>query len=104
MRSPRRRVGAPDSSYHQYVYVGAGNTTFDWTVTMPDTEGDYEFRLFENYGYNRLATSEAVTVSAAPAGNLDLTVSATAVSAVPNTGGMDGDSGLSFTGIFSLPR
>ena len=54
------RVGAANGSYLQYVYVGAGVTVRDWTVTMPTTEDHYEFRLFLNNGYTRLATSDAV--------------------------------------------
>ena len=50
-------VGAANNSYLQYIYVGNGVTTRTWTVTAPSTPGTYEFRLFENYGYTRLATS-----------------------------------------------
>jgi subtilisin family serine protease len=70
-------VGDPDTSYVQYIYVGAGATSATWTVNMPSTPGDYEFRLLENNGYTRLATSPAVTVSAPPPPVLE--VSATAV-------------------------
>jgi hypothetical protein len=59
-------VGAANNSYLQYVYVGNGVTTRTWTVTAPATPGTYEFRLFENYGYTRLATSPAVTVLPGP--------------------------------------
>jgi subtilisin family serine protease len=55
--------GAPDTSYLQYTYVGAGVTTRTWTVTVPVTAGGYEFRLYLNNGYSRAATSPAVTVS-----------------------------------------
>ncbi|MGH9141629.1 MAG: S8 family serine peptidase, partial [Vicinamibacterales bacterium] len=54
---------APDTNYLQYRYVGAGVTTTTWTVTMPATLGVYEFRLFANDGYTRLATSPTVTVA-----------------------------------------
>jgi len=57
-------VGDPDTSYMQFMYVAAGATAATWTVTMPATPGDYEFRLFENNGYTRLATSPTVTVAA----------------------------------------
>jgi hypothetical protein len=60
-------VGAANNGYLQYVYVGNGVTTRTWTVTAPATPGTYEFRLFENYGYTRLATSPAVTVLPGPA-------------------------------------
>ena len=33
-----------------------------WTVPMPSTPGTYEFRLFNNNGYTRVATSPTVTV------------------------------------------
>ena len=59
-------VGAANNSYLQYTYVGNGVTTRTWTVTAPATPGTYEFRLFENYGYTRLATSPAVTVLPGP--------------------------------------
>lgn len=72
-------VGAPDAAYLQWTYVGAGNTSFDWTISAPGTAGQYEFRLFENGGYTRLATSEAVTVTIPPAPALDMSVSATEV-------------------------
>ena len=59
-------VSAANNSYLQYVYVGNGVTTRTWTVTAPATPGSYEFRLFENYGYTRLATSPTVTVLPGP--------------------------------------
>ena len=59
-------MGAANNSYLQYTYVGNGVTTRTWTVTAPATPGTYEFRLFENYGYTRLATSPAVTVLPGP--------------------------------------
>ena len=58
-------VGAPDSSVLQWTYVGAGVTSRTWTVTMPATAGQYEFRLLLNGTYARAATSPPVTVSAA---------------------------------------
>ena len=71
---------APNSSYLQYTYVGAGVSTRTWTVTM-SSPGTYEFRLFLNNGYTRAATSPPVVVAqgAPPA----LTVSAT--TAAPGT-------------------
>ena len=59
-------TSAPNTSYVAYTYVGSGVTTRTWTVTAPSTAGTYEFRLFLNNGYNRAATSPAVTVVAAP--------------------------------------
>ena len=79
-------VGDPDTSYMQFMYVAAGATAATWTVTMPATPGDYEFRLFENNGYTRLATSPTVTVQAElpepppPAASPTLEVDMTSVS------------------------
>ena len=58
-------VGAPDTVYLQWTYVGAGVTTRTWTATMPVAGGTYEFRLFLNGGYVRAGTSPPVTVAAA---------------------------------------
>jgi hypothetical protein len=55
-------TSAANTSYVKYFYVGAGVTTKTWTVTMPATSGTYEFRLFLNNGYTRVATSPPVTV------------------------------------------
>ena len=43
------RTNAPDTNYLQWTWVGAGVTDRTWTVTMPDTAGTYEFRLFVDY-------------------------------------------------------
>jgi hypothetical protein len=56
-------TGAPDGSYGTWIYVGAGITTRTWKPAMPLTPGTYEFRLFANDGYTRLATSPAITVA-----------------------------------------
>jgi subtilisin family serine protease len=53
-------TGAPNTSYLQWTYVGAGVTTRTWTVTI-STAGTYEFRLFLNNGYTCVATSPTVT-------------------------------------------
>ena len=55
-------VGAPATSYVTYVYVGAGVTDRTWTVDMPQTPGEYEFRLFANGSYTQLAVSTPITV------------------------------------------
>ena len=72
-------VGAPSGSYDAFTYVGAGVTTRDWTVTMPSTPGDYEFRLFLDNGYTQVAVSQTVTVEVPPPdpGNATLTVDTT---------------------------
>jgi subtilisin len=53
---------APESSYAQYTYVGNGVTNRTWTVTVPATPGNYEFRYYRNGGYTRAATSPTVVV------------------------------------------
>jgi subtilisin family serine protease len=59
-------VGAPDSAYVQFTYVGASVTDTTWTVVAPSIAGQYEFRLFLNNGYERAATSAAVLVEEPP--------------------------------------
>jgi hypothetical protein len=59
-------VSAANNTFVQYTYVGYGVTTRTWTVTAPSTPGTYEFRLFANNGYTRLATSPVVTVLPGP--------------------------------------
>jgi len=72
---------APNTSYVQYIYVGAGVTTRTWTVNMPATAGAYEFRLFLNNGYTRAATSPPVTVQ----GTTTPTLVVSAATAAPGT-------------------
>jgi hypothetical protein len=75
-------VGRPDGSgqYVQWIYVGAGVATTTWTVNAPTISGPYEFRLFANDTYTRLATSPAFTVpTPPPSSSPELTVSATTV-------------------------
>ena len=55
-------VSTPATSYLMYVYVGAGVTDRTWTVDMPQTPGEYEFRLFANGGFTQLAVSTPITV------------------------------------------
>jgi subtilisin family serine protease len=59
-------AGSANASYLQYTYVGGGVTTRHWTISAPSTPGTYEFRLFADYGYSRLATSPVVTVLPGP--------------------------------------
>src|SRR5262249_47205523 len=59
------QVGSSERTYVSYTYVGLGVTTRTWTVTMPSTAGQYEFRYFPDNGYVRAATSPAVTVDPA---------------------------------------
>jgi Subtilase family len=57
-------AGNPDTPGHFpiWTYVGAGVTSRTWTITAPTTPGQYEFRLFINDVYIRVATSPTVTV------------------------------------------
>ena len=61
-------VGSPyaSASNIRWTYVGAGLDTMAWTVNMPTTEGQYEFRLFLNNTYEFSTKSPAVTVVPAP--------------------------------------
>jgi hypothetical protein len=72
-------VGAPNSSYLQYTWVGSGVTTRTWTVAMPTTPGAYEFRFFPNNTYNLVATSPTVTVTGQQAPTPVFSLSATNV-------------------------
>jgi hypothetical protein len=56
------RVSDPNTTYLNWRYVGAGNTTLVWTINMPATTGNYEFRLFSAGGYTRTATSPPISV------------------------------------------
>ena len=100
------QVGDGNSSYVKWTYVGAGNTTFVWTVNMPSTPGTYEFRLFADGGYTRAATSQPITVTSAtpppppppppPVDPPALSLSATAVNTgVPVTVTLTNGSGVS---------
>ena len=55
-------VGAANTSYIQWIYVGSGVTSRSWTVNVPSTGGPFEFRLFLNDGYTRIATSPPVAI------------------------------------------
>jgi len=77
-------VGAPNTGYVLSTSVGAGLTTRTWTVAAPVTGGTYEFRLFADYGYTRLATSPSVTV--APLAPVPTVTSLQPASAVAGTG------------------
>lgn len=71
-------IGAPATQVLWYAYVGTGATSGSWTVPMPLTAGQYEFRLFPNNGYTSVATSPPVSVLA-PATAPSFTVSAMSV-------------------------
>ncbi len=74
-------VGSAPTSYITYTYVGAGVTNRNWTVTMPQTPGSYEFRLLVN-GYTQAAVSASVTV-AAPTAPPPATLTPSATTAAP---------------------
>ena len=77
-------VGTPNTGYVLSTYVGAGVTTRTWTIAAPATGGTYEFRLFADYVYTRLATSPSVTV--APLAPAPTVSSLQPASAVAGTG------------------
>ncbi len=75
-------TGSANTTYLTFTYVGTGVTTRTWTVTTPSTPGTYEFRLFPNNTYNRIATSATITVDPAvppPTTPASIAVSATTV-------------------------
>jgi hypothetical protein len=55
-------VGSAENVYVTWTYVGAGVTSRTWTVTMPPTPGAYEFRLYRQASFIRIATGVAVQV------------------------------------------
>jgi len=55
-------TSASNTSWIQYVYVGAGVTTRTWTVAMPTSGGPYEFRLMLNNSYTITARSPAISI------------------------------------------
>ena len=86
-------VGASDSSYLQWTYVGGGSrhANLDGDSAW---SGSYEFRLFLNDSYIRAATSPAVTVTQVVP---TLSVSATSVdSGIPVTVTLNNGSGGSY--------
>ena len=83
----RYSVGAGDSSYGDWKFAssctqsagGSGMPSGSCTFAMPSVSGQYEFRLFTNGTFNRIATSNTVTVSGGGAS----TISASPASATP---------------------
>src|SRR5206468_2415910 len=63
-------TGSPNGAYRSFVYDDTcsgnhGSTALrsgSCALTMPATPGTYEFRLFANDGFTRIATSSTVTV------------------------------------------
>ena len=65
-----------DSSCTQSV--GTAKASGSCSVTMPLTAGTYEFRLFKNNGYTKLATSGQIAVTAPTSGGPTLTAPSSA--------------------------
>jgi acid phosphatase len=63
------KVGDPETSYISWQYTG-GASSGSATFTAPSQTGEYEFRYFTNDTYNKVATSNIVTVSGAAAYSL----------------------------------
>jgi hypothetical protein len=59
-------VGSASTEYIEFVGFANVSSQTSWTAGMPQTPGNYEFRLFLNYGYAQAAVSAPVTVIAAP--------------------------------------
>jgi RHS repeat-associated protein len=66
-------VGSANGAYVQWKYLSGSQSTPPSGMTsatvyfvMPATAGTYEFRLFQNNGYTRLATSGTVTTTVGP--------------------------------------
>jgi hypothetical protein len=62
-------AGAPDNAFQAWWYLAGTRARPETALTeatlhvaMPTAPGTYEFRLFANDGFVRLATSDAVTV------------------------------------------
>jgi lysophospholipase L1-like esterase len=81
--------GAGDGNYQSWVYVSCSHTALGsaasgaCTYSVPATTGTYEFRLFSNDGYTRLATSSPIAVSTVTT-NVLIIAPAKGVSAAPN--------------------
>jgi glucose/arabinose dehydrogenase len=58
------KVGDPETSFISWQYTG-GATSGSITFIAPGQPGQYEFRYFTNNSYNRIITSNPVTVSEA---------------------------------------
>jgi uncharacterized protein YerC len=56
------KSGNADRSYTSYEFLKG--TSGQYSVTAPKEAGQYEFRIFLDNGYTRLASSQSVTVSA----------------------------------------
>lgn len=61
-------ASAPPDSFTNYTWVGSSVVDTDWTVNMPSTTGDYEFRLLD-ISYNLIIAGPVVEVTNTPAGS-----------------------------------
>ena len=77
-------TSAANSSYQTFTYVGNGITSRTWTVNAPSTPGSYEFRLFLDNTYNRVATSAPVVIDVAQ--NPVPVISSLSPASIPATG------------------
>ena len=83
-------IGAADSGYLSWSYLSgtttppaSGLTSATFATYAPLTPGDYEWRLFANNGWSRIATSSVVSVTASTA---VLTVNGVTAPAVASVG------------------
>jgi hypothetical protein len=81
-------AAAADSGYLAWKYLSgtqtpppAGLAGATLSFVMPQAPGTYNFRLFLNNGFTKLATSAAVTVAGASAGTPTVTVNVSTVAA-----------------------
>ncbi|MBZ5556722.1 MAG: IPT/TIG domain-containing protein [Acidobacteriia bacterium] len=86
-------AGSPDGAYLDWRYLSnttappsAPLTAATLTFLMPVTAGVYEFRLFADNGYGRLATSATVTVASTTACTYDVTPGSVTSAAGGTTG------------------
>lgn len=92
------RSGAGDGSYLSWVYVSCSQAPTGASPSrscgyaLPAISGAYEFRLFANDGFLRLAVSNPVTVSTLPV----ISIAATTANIAENSG--------SGTGLFTVSR
>jgi len=60
-------TGAADTNYASWQFTsGTASGNVSYSIPLSLSVGTYELRLFSNNGYNRLATSNAITVTSPP--------------------------------------
>ena len=74
-------TSAANTSNLGWTYVGTGVFNRTWSVAMPSNPGTYEFRLFTNDGYTRVATSPTIVVVPGPPALSSLSPGSTIVGA-----------------------